>query len=154
MRTATLVPDSKGEAGRLIRNVLVVGHIILLSGFAWANSDPNRLDVRIDFKQEKPVWVGQLLKVPIVVLLAERSKLSPRLHLPEVPGGILMQVAGPPVYGKEGFRFTTWTYDLAFYAHRAGEHPVAPILVQAELPEGGATWAWYDVSTDPSFSQT
>ena len=90
------------------------------------------------------------LKVPIVVLLAERSKLSPRLHLPEVPGGILMQVAGPPVYGKEGFRFTTWTYDLAFYAHRAGEHPVAPILVQAELPEGGRRGHGMTLAPNPS----
>ena len=60
-------------------------------------------------------WVGQQVMFSVVIAMDERPQGSPRFTIPDVPGGILLEISGRPTYGKEkknGAEFSTWRYDF------------------------------------------
>lgn len=104
--------------------------------------------VRVDVPSE-PSWVGQQVLVPVTVALSKRPSGSPEFRIPEVSGGVMVFIPGP-IYGREeidGVSYTTWTYSLAFYAHRQGEHSVPEIVVTARVPRGDGSWQRVTAST-------
>lgn len=132
--------------------LLLIFILMLMLGPAYAESDPNRLRVSIDTGTNEPVWVGQQVLISITLFMVDRQRGSPTFRLPQVPGGVLIQIPGSPVFDSEeydGISFASWTYSLAFYPHRVGEHNIGVIEVLVDQPEGNGTWKRLQVETQP-----
>lgn len=95
-------------------------------------------------------WVGQQVMFSVVIAMDERPQGSPRFTIPDVPGGILLEISGRPTYGKEkknGAEFSTWRYDFAFYPQRDGTHTIPSIGVRLSLPDGEGNWQYFTATT-------
>ena len=83
---------------------------------------------------ESQCYVGQQLRLPVTLFFVDRPTSSPRFDIPEPSGGMLLKLPGSPIYGTrklEGVSYSTWTYDFAYYPHRAGTHTIPPISGRA-----------------------
>ena len=94
------------------------------------------LPIRVAGLPTEPVYVGQQVRFPVVLLFEERPKSAPRFEVPEAEGGILLQLPDSPLYGTErvgGKNYTSWRYDFVYYPHRAGKHTIPPITGKARI---------------------
>lgn len=124
-----------------LRAVLLVGLAAVAPGVgAQETAGQGSLPVRLGDLPADPVFVGQQVAFYLTVLLDGQPEASPRFAVPEAPGGILLQISTQPVYGnvsEGGVDYTSWSYQFAFYPHRAGRHVLPPIGARARV---GGEW--------------
>ena len=126
--------------------------VVLLASSALADLDPARFRVRWGDVPEHPVWVGQQVLTPMTLLMRDRQRGTPVFRLPDVTGGVFIQLPGSPQFDSEeidGVSFASWTYLFAFYSHQPGEHPLPSMRVQVSLSEGDGTFTRFEASTSP-----
>ena len=117
--------------------------LVLQMAMAANSLGAERLFVDTDAVPSEASWVGQQVLFEMVIAMDERPQGPPRFLLPDVPGGILLEVSGRPGYGTEerdGREYTTWRYRFAFYPQRDGTHTIPPIGARVSLPMGDGTW--------------
>jgi hypothetical protein len=135
-----------------MRRALVIALLLVPAAAAFAEPDPAALRARITGPPEGPSCVGEQVVFSVTLSLVDRPRGTPQFQLPGVSGGLLVPVAGRPVYGNEkrdGVEFMTWSYTFAFYPHREGEHTIPAIGVRVRLPRGDGTWRKVSAGTEP-----
>ena len=109
--------------------------------------------IRIDVQPPETLHVGQRLDFAVEILTEERFAIGPRFVLPRVPDIIVMQESTRPVFGStelEGKSYTSYRYDFAAYARRAGETLVPAIQAELSITSGvGQKPRTVRVSTEP-----
>ncbi|MGI9518556.1 MAG: BatD family protein [Pirellulaceae bacterium] len=89
--------------------------------------------VRTELVSESPVWVGQRTTFMIELMSATLFSGTARFDLPEIPGLIIMKVAGSPSVSSDRIDGDTWsiqTHRFSVFAHRPGNYEIPEFPVR------------------------
>ncbi len=107
--------------------------ILFFFAFSHAGYAQDVARVRTELTTESPVWVGQRTTFVVDLLSATLFSGTASFDVPEVPGLIIMKVAGSPSIGSEKIEGDTWsvqTHRFSVFAHRPGNYEIPEFAVR------------------------
>lgn len=121
---------------RVFRGWWLLGLILQLSALPALAIDAR---VRAGLELAGDAWIGQQVVLKVELLSDGLSFSGQRIHLPDVPGALVLEDAVSTVKLTEQVGGETWqvlSYRYPMFAQRAGRIELAPIAVAFDVSEG------------------
>ena len=134
-----------------VLRIFVLALLMQQSGSAWPAEEVAQVRTRL--ASESPSWVGQKVSLTIDLMSSTFFSGTPSFDIPEIPGVIILKVAGSPVVGSETIDGESWSiqqHSFSIYAHRAGRITIPSFPVRFSVaPAFGKPPELQRLTTDP-----
>ena len=142
-------PSRSGCISRRAWGAWLLGLVLQLSALPASALDAR---VRVSVEPEREAWIGEQLILKVDLMTNGLSFSDQRIHLPDVPGALVLEDTVTTVKLSEQVEDETWQvlrYDYPLFAQRPGRIEVAPVNIAFAVSAGfGSDPEHYELQTE------